>query len=90
MSLKPKQLVEATDTAIELLRREPRALTQRVLERLAQHTRLRTLSPKQSTVGRVWRSRKPIWTTNLVLEMFSPRSLDAIEELRGEQRSRLH
>jgi GAF domain-containing protein len=53
-------------------------------QRFEQETRVRTLSPNQGTVGQVWRSRKPIWTTNLVLEMSSPRLLDASESgLRG-------
>ena len=117
------QLVEATDTAIELLRHDPRAgaVTQPVLERLAQaircewaaywvldplsqqlqslsiwsalglkgqrfeqETRVRALSPNQDIVGQVWRSRIPIWTTNVVSDMCSWRSLDAsVSGLRG-------
>jgi hypothetical protein len=53
-------------------------------ERLEQDTRVRTLASNQGNAGRVWRSRKPIWTTNLVLDMCLPRSLEASEAgLRG-------
>jgi hypothetical protein len=53
-------------------------------ERLEQDARVRTLAISQGNAGQVWRSRKPIWTTNLVLDMCLPRSLDASEAgLRG-------
>jgi hypothetical protein len=53
-------------------------------ERLEQDARMRTLATNQGNAGRVWRSRKPIWTTNLVLDMCLPRSLEASESgLRG-------
>jgi hypothetical protein len=53
-------------------------------ERLEQDSRMRTLASNQGNAGQVWQSRKPIWTTNLVLEMCLPRSLEASEAgLRG-------
>jgi hypothetical protein len=52
--------------------------------RFEQDARVRTLASNQGNAGQVWRSRKPIWTTNLVLDMCLPRSLDASEAgLRG-------
>ena len=52
--------------------------------RFEQDARVRSLASNQGNAGQVWRSRKPIWTTNLVLDMCSPRSLDASEAgLRG-------
>jgi hypothetical protein len=53
-------------------------------ERLEQDARVRTLAMNEGNAGQVWRSRKPIWTTNLVLDMCLPRSLEASEGgLRG-------
>ena len=53
-------------------------------ERFEQDARVRTLASNQGNAGQVWRSRKPIWTTNLVLDMCLPRSLEASEAgLRG-------
>jgi GAF domain-containing protein len=53
-------------------------------ERFEQDTRVRTLAPNQDNAGQVWRSRKPIWTTNLALDMSLPRSFEASEAgLRG-------
>jgi hypothetical protein len=46
---------------------------------LEESTRVRTLSVSEGTAGHVWRSRKPIWTTNLVSDMCLPRSIDAGE-----------
>jgi len=40
-------------------------------------TRNRTISPSEGTAGHVWRSRKPIWTVDLVSDMCLPRSLEA-------------
>jgi hypothetical protein len=40
-------------------------------------TKFRTLSLSEGTAGHVWRSRKPIWTLDLVTDMCLPRSLDA-------------
>jgi len=39
--------------------------------------RARIPSTNQGNVARVWRSRKPIWSANLVLDMGMPRSLRA-------------
>jgi len=51
---------------------------------LTENTTLRTLSLSEGTAGHVWRSRKPIWTTNLARDMCLPRSLNAEEAgLRG-------
>lgn len=53
-------------------------------ERFAQDARVRTLAPNEGNAGHVWRTRKPIWTTNLVLDMCLPRSLEASDAgLRG-------
>ena len=38
---------------------------------------LRTLSLSEGTAGHVWRSRKPVWSVNLVQDMCFPRSVDA-------------
>src|SRR5260370_38330951 len=35
-------------------------------ERLEQDARVRALATNQGNAGQVWRSRKPVWTTNLV------------------------
>lgn len=47
--------------------------------------RVRTLASNQGDAGQVWRSRKPIWTTNLILEMCLARSFEEASEagLRG-------
>ena len=37
----------------------------------------RQLSLSEGTAGHVWRSRKPVWSTNIVRDMCLPRSLDA-------------
>jgi hypothetical protein len=51
---------------------------------LTQSTTLRTLSLSEGTAGHVWRSRKPVWTSNLARDMCLPRSLYANEAgLRG-------
>lgn len=51
---------------------------------LEENTRVRTLSLSEGTAGHVWRSRKPIWTTDLIRDMCLPRSLDARDAgLRG-------
>ena len=47
--------------------------------RLYGDTIKRQLSMSEGTAGHVWRSQKPIWTTNIVLDMCLPRSLDAQE-----------
>jgi hypothetical protein len=46
---------------------------------LTENTTLRTLSLSEGTAGHVWRSRRPIWTTNLARDMCLPRSLNAGE-----------
>ncbi len=43
---------------------------------LEQHTG-RTLSMSEGNAGLVWRSQKPIWTTDLTKEMCIPRSISA-------------
>jgi hypothetical protein len=48
-------------------------------QRFEQDTRVRTLAPHAGNAGQVWRSRQPIWATDLVLEMCLPRSLKAVE-----------
>lgn len=45
--------------------------------RLRSHTLGRNLSMSEGTAGHVWRSQKPIWTTDLARDMCLPRSLDA-------------
>lgn len=111
-------LAQATDSAIELLRRE-RSVANVVLtipERLARLARFdwaaywmvdsrshqlqaigiwsalgpkgqrleqdasgRTLSMSQCNPGLVWRSQKPIWTSNVALSMSVSRSMTALE-----------
>ncbi len=45
---------------------------------------MRALASNQGNAGQAWRTRKPIWTTNLVLDMCLPHSLGVSEaELRG-------
>jgi hypothetical protein len=44
---------------------------------LSRDTKNRTLSISEGTAGHVWRSRKPVWTLNLIKDMCLPRSLDA-------------
>ena len=46
-------------------------------EELDQDLKFRTLSMSQGTAGHVWRSRKPVWTTDLIADMCLPRSLEA-------------
>lgn len=46
---------------------------------LARDTEGRSLSMSEGVAGHVWRSRKPIWTDNIVRDMWLPRSLDASE-----------
>ena len=46
-------------------------------EDLLSHTLNRTLTLDEGTAGCVWRTRKPVWTTNVVQDMCLPRSLDA-------------
>ena len=46
---------------------------------LEQSTRVRTLTLSEGTAGHVWRSRKPVWTTDLAADMCLPRSLKAKE-----------
>lgn len=44
---------------------------------LERDTASRMLTLSEGTAGHVWRSREPIWTTDLVRDMCLPRSLDA-------------
>jgi two-component system, NtrC family, sensor kinase len=44
---------------------------------LDRDTKSRTLSLSEGTAGHVWRSRKPVWTLDLMKDMCLPRSLDA-------------
>jgi GAF domain-containing protein len=44
---------------------------------LERDTKGRTLSTSEGTAGHVWRSRKPVWTLDLIKDMCLPRSLDA-------------
>ena len=44
---------------------------------LERDTAGRMLTLSEGTAGHVWRTRKPIWTTDLVRDMCLPRSLDA-------------
>jgi hypothetical protein len=46
-------------------------------EALGRHTHERRLSLNEGTAGHVWRSGKPVWSTNIVFDMCLPRSLDA-------------
>jgi hypothetical protein len=66
------------DSAALLLRPistwSPESLPRPLLER---DTRSRTLSLSEGNAGHVWRSQKPIWTTDLIKDMCLPRSLDA-------------
>jgi len=48
-------------------------------EHFEQDTRMRALAPHAGNAGQVWRNRRPIWATDLVLEMCLPRSLRASE-----------
>jgi hypothetical protein len=45
--------------------------------RLRTHTLGRKLSMSEGTAGHVWRSQKPVWSTDLLRDMCLPRSLDA-------------
>jgi GAF domain-containing protein len=49
------------------------------VDRLAMDTRSRSLSLSEGNAGLVWRSRKPLWTVDLVRGMCLPRSLEARE-----------
>jgi hypothetical protein len=52
--------------------------------RLERDTIGRSLSLSEGNAGHVWRSRKPIWTVDLIKDMCIPRSLDAADAgLRG-------
>ena len=44
---------------------------------LNRDTKGRTLTISEGTAGHVWRSRKPVWTLDLIKDMCLPRSLDA-------------
>lgn len=51
---------------------------------LERDTLNRSLSVSEGNAGHVWRSRKPIWTTELIKDMCIPRSIDAVAAgLRG-------
>jgi len=47
------------------------------VKKLEQDTRSRNLSLSEGNAGHVWRSRKPLWTVDLVKDMCIPRSIDA-------------
>jgi len=52
--------------------------------RFEQAARVRTLASNEDNAGKVWRTRKPIWTTSFVLSMGLPRAFEASEAgLRG-------
>jgi hypothetical protein len=44
---------------------------------LDRDTLQRRLSMSEGTAGHVWRLRKPVWSTNIILDMCLPRSLEA-------------
>lgn len=46
--------------------------------RLERDTVGRSLSLSEGNAGHVWRSRKPIWTVDLIKDMCIPRSIDAV------------
>lgn len=46
---------------------------------LDRDTRSRTLTISEGNAGHVWRSRKPIWTADLMGDMCLPRSAEAID-----------
>ena len=46
-------------------------------QKLEYDTRNRALSLSEGNAGHVWRSKKPIWTINLIKDMCFPRSIDA-------------
>jgi hypothetical protein len=46
-------------------------------EHFEQDTRVRTLAPHAGNAWHVWRTRRPIWAADLMLEMCLPRSLGA-------------
>jgi hypothetical protein len=46
-------------------------------KKLKADTEHRSLSLSEGNAGHVWRSRKPIWTDDLIRDMCIPRSLDA-------------
>ena len=45
--------------------------------KLEQDTQAKSLSLSEGNAGHVWRSKKPIWTVDLIKDMCIPRSLDA-------------
>jgi hypothetical protein len=45
--------------------------------RLDRDTKGRVLSLSEGTAGQVWKSRKPVWSLDLLRDMCLPRSLDA-------------
>ena len=47
------------------------------IDRLATDTRSRSLSLSEGNAGLVWRTKKPLWTIDLVTDMCLPRSLEA-------------
>jgi GAF domain len=53
-------------------------------QRLEEDTYRRQLTASEGTAGHVWRTRKPIWTMDIIRDMCLPRSLDAKQAgLRG-------
>lgn len=48
-------------------------------ERFEQDTRVRSLAQHAGNAWHVWRTRRPIWANDLILEMCLPRSLRASE-----------
>lgn len=46
-------------------------------ERLQRETVSKSLTLSEGTAGHVWRSGKPVWTSNLAMDMCLPRSLHA-------------
>lgn len=46
-------------------------------EQLTRDTMGRALSLSEGNAGHVWRSRKPVWSQDIALDMCLPRSLDA-------------
>jgi hypothetical protein len=50
-----------------------------VAPKLETHTRNRRLSLSEGNAGHVWRTRRPIWTTDILTDMCLPRSIDARE-----------
>lgn len=50
-----------------------------IAPKLEIHTKDRRLSLSEGNAGHVWRTRKPIWTTDILKDMCLPRSIDAQE-----------